>query len=103
MPSIQRLHETVKDEGIAVVTLSTDDSAGKVAKFMKDNGYTMPALMLGNEYPGAFKTNSIPLTLILDGDGEIAMRQVGSREWDSSDIVSLLRSFAEQDHSGHDH
>jgi len=95
MPSIQRLYEEVGDEGIAVVTLSVDESADEVREYLDKNGFDMPSFMLGSAYPDALETNSIPLTIIVAGDGSVRMRHVGSNEWDSDEVVELLRSLKE--------
>ncbi len=94
MPPMQRLYEQLNARrGFAMLAVS-DENAGKVAAFVKKNGYTFPVAIdakgQGNERFGA---SSLPTTYILDRDGRVLVAQVGATQWDHPAIVAWLRQL----------
>ncbi len=90
MPSIQRLYEKMKDEGV-VFALVSNEGPTTVRKSVEESGYTMPIYTAAGAAPPAFRTRAIPTTFIIGRDGEIALRHVGAKDWNDEDTVSLLR------------
>jgi len=90
MPSIQRLYEKMKDEGVAFALVS-HEAPKTVRKFVEESGYTMPIYTAAGAAPPAFQTRAIPTTFVIGRDGKIALRQVGAKDWNDEDTVSLLR------------
>jgi thiol-disulfide isomerase/thioredoxin len=95
MPSIARLAENprLRDKGIEFVCVSVDDSSDTVRRFLEGRGWSM-TFFRAEKFPGVYQTEGIPATFIITPDGKIAASQVGSDQWDRSDVVAFLEKIA---------
>lgn len=102
MPSMQRLHEELHDEGLRIVAVSIDAAPGKldasgrpggdVAEFVRRMGLTFdiwhdPSGRIQQTY----RTTGVPESFVVDRDGIIIKKVIGATEWDSDANVDLLR------------
>lgn len=92
MPSIQRLYDKIKTEGIDFICVS-DESRTKVSKFVKEKGFTFPIYTLIGEKPQVFKTRGIPATFIISQDGQIVFKHVGGAKWDDKTSVDFIKKI----------
>ncbi|MFN2455676.1 MAG: peroxiredoxin family protein [Pyrinomonadaceae bacterium] len=92
MPSLQRLYEKTKDEGVMIVCISPEESE-TVARFVKEKGYTFPVYTLSGDPPAVFKSEIVPTTFILSSDGKVAFKHAGAAKWDDEKSVDFLRSL----------
>jgi thiol-disulfide isomerase/thioredoxin len=92
MPSIQRLHEKLKEDGVVFVCISNEE-ASKVNQFAKEKGFTFPIYTMQGAPPLVFKTRGIPSTFILSPDGKIAFRHIGSAKWDDDKSIDFIRGL----------
>jgi peroxiredoxin len=79
MPSVQRAHDTLRKDGISVVTVSLDGTGERAVKpFMAKHGYTVPALLDQKmEVARAFGVRAVPFTVVVDRKGMIVARGWG--------------------------
>jgi len=92
MPSMQRLHEKLKAEGLEILAVDLQEDKGKVQAFAKELGLAFPILLDSDGRVGAaYNARSIPTTYLLDRDGNIFARAVGAREWDTPELINILR------------
>jgi len=87
MPSLARLAAEIKDQGVAVVAIS-EDRGGKfvVDPFLKEHQITgLPIYLDKTMSTGkAFKATTIlPMTLLIDANGNEIGRVYGDRDWDT--------------------
>jgi thiol-disulfide isomerase/thioredoxin len=92
MPSIQQLHEKLKDEGVVLVCISNEE-ASKVSRFVNEKGFTFPIYTIRGAPPAVFKTRGIPATFILSPDGKIAFRHIGSAKWDDDKSIDFIKGL----------
>jgi thiol-disulfide isomerase/thioredoxin len=92
MPSIQRLYDKIKSEGIDFICVS-DESRTKVSKFLKEKGFTFPIYTLTGEKPQVLKTRGIPATFIISPDGQIVFKHVGGAKWDDKTSVDFIKKI----------
>jgi len=92
MPSIQRLHEKLKDDGVVFVCVSNEETS-KVSKFVKEKGLTFPIYTIHGTPPDVFKTRGIPATFILSPEGKIAFRHIGSAKWDDDKSIDFIKGL----------
>lgn len=92
MPSIQRLVGAMKDHDVAFL-LITDEKEEKVRKFLEKHRIELPVYIRGEKTPDTFKTKRLPITYILDQEGNIAMRRTGSTEWDDPVCQNFIRDL----------
>jgi peroxiredoxin len=93
MPSLERLHQALGPEGLAVLTVSTDEDEAALRQFVKQYGLTMPVLRdPGGRGPAArYHTTGYPETFVLDRAGILLRHTVGPAEWDSAESLAYFR------------
>jgi peroxiredoxin len=100
MPSLQRLHEAMKDSGLVVVAISEDEGADKVPaiqQFVQANGLTFEILHnpSGN-IQEIYQTTGLPETFVLGRDGTIRRRHLGADDWSSEENRQLIRALLKE-------
>ncbi len=95
MPSIARLAEDPRLRGkeVAFVCVSVDDSSEDVRHFLEGRTWSM-TFFRAEKLPAVFMTDGIPATFIIAPNGQIVADQVGSDQWDRSEVVTLLEKIA---------
>jgi thiol-disulfide isomerase/thioredoxin len=94
MPGIEALYKKVDKSKVAFVMLSLDDNAAKARKFVQAQGYTFPVYLRTGNLPAPFDSNSIPSTVILGPDGQVAARHDGMAEYDTPEFKAALDKLA---------
>jgi len=92
MPSIQALHDSLKEEGVVFLAVSDEDE-DTVMEFARENKLTIPMYLNKGPVPAAYRTHGIPATFILNPEGNIAFKHVGSANWDTEKSRLFLQSF----------
>jgi len=95
MPSLERLHRALGSEGLAVVTVSTDEDAAELKRFVAERGLTMPVLQDpgGRVAASDYHTTGYPETFVLDREGRLLQHTVGPAEWDSAEQRAYFRGL----------
>jgi len=95
MPSMERLHQRFKGQGLVVLAISEDvEGAGLVAPYVSKHGLTFPVgLDPKMSVAGLYGVWAIPSTFIIDKKGNRALFANGPREWDGPDAHALFRSL----------
>jgi len=97
MPSIDRLAGEVAGEDIAIVPLSVDrGDTDRLRSFFKQIG--VRNLRIYHDQPNAVMRKAgvlgLPITLILDREGNEVARIQGDADWDSDAAKAILRRIA---------
>jgi thiol-disulfide isomerase/thioredoxin len=98
MPSLVKLAGHLKDQGVAVVAIS-EDRGGKfvVDPFLKEHGITGIDVFLDKTMSTgkALKEATVlPMTILIDADGNEVGRVKGDRDWDSpASVAELTKLF----------
>lgn len=102
MPSMQRLFDSLKGEGLRIVAVSVDarpgtpDESGRpggdVAAFTREFGLSFdvwqdPSGAVSRDY----RTTGIPESFLVDKRGKIVKKVIGALEWDDPATVALIR------------
>lgn len=91
MPSIQKLHDKFKDsDEIAFVLLEAEGNKAKATKFMESRKLNLPLYYPVGTLPAEFFRGSLPTTVILDKQGNIAHITEGMADYSGQDIVDFL-------------
>ncbi|MDA3810891.1 MAG: TlpA family protein disulfide reductase [Spirochaetaceae bacterium] len=93
MPSIQKLYDQLNDDENVVFLMVTNEKKSVVEEFINKNFYTFPVLLSRSNTPEAFYSPSIPTTFLVSPEGEIVLKEVGSKKWHGDNTVQLIRSF----------
>jgi peroxiredoxin len=95
MPSMERARKQVEDEPIVILAVDVGEDEDTIFLFTGDYPVEFPLLMdrdgaVTKDYP----VIGLPTTYIIDPDGIIRYRAVGSREWDDPALLDELRRLA---------
>lgn len=81
LPRLAKLNRELAGRGARVVAISIDRDAENARRFCKSQGVSLPVAHDGPEgLARQLDLKSVPLTLVLDGDGRIAYSTTGSDE-----------------------
>ena len=98
MPSMEKLHQKLKNKNFAMVTINLQESASQVKAFFKEFKLTFTALLDSTGEVGAsFGIRAIPTTYIIDKTGRIIGLVSGPREWDSKAAIALFENLIDND------
>lgn len=108
MPSLQRIYERYRDEGLEVLAIAVDDHPGErqpdgrieglVSEFVAEHGLTFPVAVDptgGTER--RFDTEYLPTTVLIDRQGRIRVKEVGGRAWDEEPYIDMIKSLMEEE------
>lgn len=72
MPAMQDFYKDYQGKGFEILAFSVDDDPAKVESFLRENGYTFPALMANAEQRSAFgDVSRLPTSFIIDRNGRL--------------------------------
>ncbi len=91
MPSIQKLHDKFRDNpDVVFVILEAEGNKAKATKFMESRKLNLPIYYPASEIPSEFFRGSLPTTVILDKQGNIAHITEGMADYSGQDVVDFL-------------
>ena len=94
MPGIHALYKKMDPKKVAFVMLSLDENPAKAQAMLKRQGYTFPVYFPAGPLAPPFDSNSIPSTVILGPDGQVAARHNGMAEYDTPEFKAALEKLA---------
>ncbi len=93
-PSMVRLYERLKGEGLEIYAVSVDRDDAAVAKFVKQFKVSYPVLRDPNgQVARRFGVFKYPETFIIDRRGIIRYHQIGALNWDDPSVVRALQAL----------
>ncbi|MBN9563488.1 MAG: TlpA family protein disulfide reductase [Alphaproteobacteria bacterium] len=95
MPTLDRLQATLKGSDALVVPLSIDSKGlPAVEAFYREIGITSLGTYVNQSGDAThlLEVVGIPTTLLVDRNGREIGRKIGPADWDSPDMVALIRS-----------
>jgi peroxiredoxin len=94
MPSIQRMYNTLKNREFEVLAVSVNDTPEAVKSFVSQNNYTFP-VVLDLEYKATqlYGIRGFPTTYIIDKKGNLVGKLVGSRSWDTPEVITVFNKL----------
>ena len=91
MPSIQKLYDQFKDnDEVVFVILEAEGNKPKATKFMEKRKLSWPVYYPASDFPEEFFRGSLPTTVTLDKQGNIAHKTEGMADYSGQDIVDFL-------------
>lgn len=97
MPSMERMWQKIKGKGIQVFAINVGEDADTIFEFRGSYPVTFPILMdktgaIVKKYP----VTGLPTTYIINPQGKVVYRAVGSREWDKPALFKQLLELRKQ-------
>ena len=94
MPGIHALYQKMDKSKVAFVMISLDESPAKAQRLLQRRGYTFPVYFPTGPLPAPFDSNSIPSTVVLSPDGQVAARHEGMADYDTPEFKAALDKLA---------
>ena len=94
MPGIYALYQKLDPAKVAFVMISLDENPAKAKKLLQRKGYTFPVYFPAGPLAPPFDSNSIPSTVILTPDGQVAARHEGMADYDTPEFKAALEKLA---------
>ncbi len=91
MPGIQALYDSTRKDGVDFVLIS-EESSDVVKTFVEQEKYSFPVFTTGN-VPDKFESQGIPATFVLNRQGAIVHKHLGSANWDTESCRKFLRAL----------
>jgi len=107
MPSMQKVYERHRDDGLQILAVAVDDDpgvrqedgriVGLVSEFVDRLGVTFPVVVdPTGETERRFGTEYLPTTILIDREGRIRAREIGGRFWDQEPFIDMVESLLEE-------
>jgi thiol-disulfide isomerase/thioredoxin len=94
IPSLEALYQRFRDAGLGFVAVDIQEHQDTVAAFVKEFGMSFPvALDARGEVSMRYGIQSIPTTLLIDGDGNVIASAIGGRDWDSPEMIRVFEAL----------
>lgn len=100
LPLLERLHRRLEEvEGVEVVAVNVDEArmSARVRAIWEHGDLTMPLLL---EPTGkavrSLEVTALPMAFVVDPEGVVRYRIVGTQNWDSQQWVRGLQAFREK-------
>jgi thiol-disulfide isomerase/thioredoxin len=96
MPSIQELYNGLDKDKIQFVMLSLDrnEDLPKIIKYVDKNSFTFPVYQPKGYLPELFQVPSIPTTFIIDKNGNVVSKKVGTTNFNTTKFKKYLEGLA---------
>jgi thiol-disulfide isomerase/thioredoxin len=94
LPGIQALYRKSDPARVAFVMISLDENPARARALLARKGYTFPVYFPAGPLPPPFDSNSIPSTVILAPDGQVAARHDGMADYDTPEFSAALNQLA---------
>ncbi len=94
MPSMENLHNRLKDKNFVMVAIDVKQPASWVTTFFEKHKLSFTALLDSTgKTSDKFGVRALPTTFILDRDGSIIGKAFGPRSWDSKASIALFEEL----------
>jgi thiol-disulfide isomerase/thioredoxin len=88
MPSLNDLYADYKDK-ITFVFIANDKKE-KVNAYLESNNFELPVYYATAKAPEKLHSSSIPATFLIDDQGNIVMKEIGSANWNSTNVRNQI-------------
>jgi len=98
MPGMETLWQKYKEQGLVVLAVSVDEgSRGRIETFSKLLDLSFPVLLdPESKVSDLYKVSNMPTSFLIDRNGKIISRIVGTEEWFSPEAVQLVEGLLSQ-------
>lgn len=94
MPSMQRAHEAVSDDGIAMIAINVGEDADTIEQFLASYPVDFPLPMdLDSKVVQSYPVRGLPTTFVIDPEGRLVYVATGGREWDDPALLDQVRAL----------
>jgi thiol-disulfide isomerase/thioredoxin len=98
MAGIQKLYSSMGGDSVSFIMLSLDKDRDKekVVKYVKDKEFTFPVFLPSGYLSEQLNVPSIPTTFVIGKDGKIAMKEIGTTNFNTPKFKKFLQKLIEE-------
>ena len=98
MPGMETIWKKYKDQGLVIAAISVDEGSPKrIETFSKLLDLSFPILLdPESEVSDLYKVSNMPTSFLIDRNGKIISRIVGTEEWTSPEAIQLVEEILSQ-------
>ena len=78
MPTLEKIHQEFKGQGLVVLGLNVGEGREAVEKFLKTTKVGYPLALISDNDVLPFQVTSLPTYIVIDRDGKVVAYQIGS-------------------------
>lgn len=95
MPSMEKLYQKLKGEGLEILAVSLDETGGEaVGPFIDKHKLTFPVLLdPKGDIKALYRVTGIPESYIIDKNGKLLEKIVGPRDWAATGAIRYFRKL----------
>src|SRR6266550_916589 len=94
MPSMEQLSRSFGGQGFTILAINQRESAAQVMRYMKAHGLNFRApLDSDGRVAASYRVYGIPVTFLIDGNGQAIGMKSGSRDWAVREVVEVFRKL----------
>jgi thiol-disulfide isomerase/thioredoxin len=94
MPSMDILYRHFKDRGREILAVDCRENAALVSRFMDEYKLSFPAALdASGRIAAIYGITAFPTTYIIDREGKIVTRVVGSLNWDTPELSAAFEAL----------
>lgn len=96
MPSMQRLKTHLTDQPFEIVAINAGESATTVSSFLMELDEEITFSILLDQKSRSFREfgiRGLPMTLLIDKQGNLVESILGEREWDSAESIARIEKL----------
>jgi len=95
MPGMETLWKKYKEQGLVIVAISVDEgSRGRIETFSKLLDLSFPILLdPESKVSDLYEVSDMPTSFLIDRNGKLISRIVGTEEWSSPDAVQFVEGL----------
>jgi len=94
MPSMQRAWERLRDDNILILAIDIGEDEDTIFTFTADYPVEFPLLMdRDSSVIAQWPVRGLPTSFVVDPEGRIVYRAIGSRDWEHPALLETLRGL----------
>jgi peroxiredoxin len=96
MPAMESLYRRFSGDGLEMIAVDCAEETAVVRAYIAEGGFTFPvALDTDGKTSGDYGIQAIPATYIIDREGKIISKVVGSLRWDAPALIAAFKALLE--------
>jgi cytochrome c biogenesis protein CcmG, thiol:disulfide interchange protein DsbE len=97
LPSLAKLQQQLPAKDFAVLTISVDEEAEELGKFLRQRSATIGSLIVlrdpSKKVAASYGSSKFPESFLIDREGVVRQKFVYKRDWASPTALTCLRSM----------
>ncbi len=94
LPSMNRAWTNLKNDDVVMIAINVGEDEDTIFSFMGDYPIDFLTLMdQDSRVIGNWPVKGLPTTFVVDPQGQLIYRAIGSREWDDPNLLEMVRQL----------